>query len=330
MSLKNGTNEESSKFSNIGVQVNFDSYPVAFYKNRPIDKELIVKLRREEFKVDPQCIRKDEPIASQNNTNENNENASFKEVKKKLPWYAGCEYVCRECDELYFYSEELRKHIKEKHGDPDEYLDKHDKFETKAVVMPCLECNKNIKRHFNSILMHLRNHHQGMTMEEYRKKFKVPVKYEVVVKLYDKTLKEPKEIMGRRSTGDDSSKLGIKRRSTTEPNLPSKVTRSRSHLSSSEEEKGRSEGFDDKTDVSQATSTASETDEDEDTKSKKVGPCSSVTTDEGLISNEASTEEMSRSNDISIPSVNLELPVNYNVRLKRKDKNEFSLRFRYI
>ena len=145
LSLKNGTNEESSKYSDIGVQVNFDSYPVAFYKNRPIDKELIVKLRREEFKVDPQCMKKEESFTTLNNTNENNENSSFKEVKKKLPWYAGCEYVCRECDELYFYSEELRKHIKEKHGDPDEYLDKHDKFETKAVVMPCLECNKNIK-----------------------------------------------------------------------------------------------------------------------------------------------------------------------------------------
>ena len=307
MSLRNGELHEKPKAADIGVQVNFDSYPVAFYKNRPIDKELIVKLKREEFQVDPECIKKEDhvPNISSNNINESNENIRFKEVKKKLPWYAGCEYVCRECDELYFYSEDIRKHIKEKHGDPDEYLDKHDKFETKAVVMPCLECSKNIKRHFNSILMHLRNHHQGMTMEEYQKKFKIPAKYEVVVKVRDKTAMEQKA-------------HGVKRRAHIDPNLPKKVTRSRSHLSSSEEEKGRLDGCSsDKTDVSEATSTVSETDDEEEPKNDKNQSHRSITSDCALTSNDISREEISKSdqsvyhdtpeNEIGITSIELEL-----------------------
>ena len=300
LSLKNETLKEKQKTSSIGVQVNFDSYPVAFYKNLPIEKELIVKLKREEFKVDPEYIKKEVSVSNVTATssNENNEAVPFKEVRKKLPWYAGCEYVCRECDELYFYSEELRKHIKDEHGDPDEYLDKHDKFETKAVLMPCLECNKNIKRHFNSILMHLRNHHKGMTMEEYRKKFKVPAKYEISVKIPDKTLTREKDTTGKSSAADDPSRANLKRRTNIESNLPQKVTRSRSHLSTSEDEIGSlKEGANDKEDVPEDVSAASETDKEEETKVEDVCPRQPITSDSNMTAHEATTMEMSKYNN---------------------------------
>ena len=286
LSLKNETLKVKQTTSNIGVQVNFDSYPVAFYKNLPIEKELIVKLKREEFKVDPEYIKKDAsiPNSTDANSNKTNKNVIFKEVKKKLPWYAGCEYVCRECDELYFYSEELRKHIKDKHGDPDEYLDKHDKFETKPVVMPCLECNKDIKRHFNSILMHLRNHHKGMTMEEYRKKFKVPSKYEVNVKIPDKTLTETKDNSEKKPAAEDPSRTNLKRRSNIEPSLPKKVTRSRSHLSASEDEKGRlGEGANTIEGVSEDTSIVSETETEKELKLEDVTLKESTTREEPIL-----------------------------------------------
>ena len=58
LALKNQQNEEKES-SSIGIQVNFESYPVAFFKNIPLEKELVVKLKREEFKIDPDSIKKE-------------------------------------------------------------------------------------------------------------------------------------------------------------------------------------------------------------------------------------------------------------------------------
>ena len=90
----------------------------------------------------------------------------------RLPFYAGCEYQCRVCQWTYFYVEDLRSHVRREHGDPDEYLDEHRVFETKAEHAQCKECGKEIKRNFFSFRNHLRDRHSGMTMDEYRVKFK--------------------------------------------------------------------------------------------------------------------------------------------------------------
>ena len=42
LALKNQQNEEKES-SSIGIQVNFESYPVAFFKNRPLEKEIAQK-----------------------------------------------------------------------------------------------------------------------------------------------------------------------------------------------------------------------------------------------------------------------------------------------
>ena len=241
LSLRNGDDTNPEK-SEIGVQVDFDSYPVAFYKNVPLPrKELVVRLKREEFNIDPQSIKKestnDSSEASDDGTNAVKDD-TYKEICRKLPWYAGCEYACKECDELFFYSEELRKHIKDKHGDPDEYLDKYDRFETKSVGMVCLLCNKNIKRHFNSILMHLRNSHEGMSMEDYKKRFKIPSRYDVVTKIRVQSSKDSIEDVKQTTSCCDSRKQGTKRKAFLEASLPRKVTRSKSDISGGDDEHG--------------------------------------------------------------------------------------------
>lgn len=95
--------------------------------------------------------------------------------KQKIPWFAGCEYQCQmeNCGEMFFYNQDLRSHIKKHHGDPDDYLDKFEKFETKEDYLTCRECFMNLKRHFSSFYLHLRDAHSSMTLEEYGKKHKM-------------------------------------------------------------------------------------------------------------------------------------------------------------
>jgi hypothetical protein len=38
--------------------------------------------------------------------------------------------------------------VKKVHGNPDDYLDTYETFETKAVFTTCKYCDKKIKRHF--------------------------------------------------------------------------------------------------------------------------------------------------------------------------------------
>ena len=73
LSLRNGDDTDPEK-SEVGVQVDFDSYPVAFYKNVPLPrKELVVRLKREEFNIDPQSIKKE-------STNESSEAVSSSQL----------------------------------------------------------------------------------------------------------------------------------------------------------------------------------------------------------------------------------------------------------
>ena len=95
--------------------------------------------------------------------------------KQQIPWFAGCEYQCLYdyCGTMFFYNQDLRSHIKKEHEDPDFYLDKYKVFETKAENIACKECNLEIKRNFSSVFRHLRDHHDGMTIEDYQKKHKM-------------------------------------------------------------------------------------------------------------------------------------------------------------
>lgn len=93
----------------------------------------------------------------------------------KIPWYAGCEFECRMdgCKTMFYYCEDLRLHIRATHCCPDEYLERFDKFETKAVQMECGECGESIKRHYSSVKNHLINEHEGMPLEAYQRKHKM-------------------------------------------------------------------------------------------------------------------------------------------------------------
>ena len=109
--------------------------------------------------------------------------------KRRIPWFAGCEYKCRyeSCEEMFFYNQDLRNHIKKVHGDPDDYLDKFKVFETKDDYITCKECFVNLKRHFSSVFLHLRDQHESMTIQDYAKKHKM--------KDYDKTYKVLKRVL---------------------------------------------------------------------------------------------------------------------------------------
>ena len=109
--------------------------------------------------------------------------------KQHIPWFAGCEYQCKydDCGTMFFYNQDLRGHIKKEHGDPDLYLDKYKMFETKTEHIVCKECNTEIKRHFSSVFVHLRDIHDGMKIEDYQKKHKM--------KDYDKFYKVKKKVI---------------------------------------------------------------------------------------------------------------------------------------
>jgi hypothetical protein len=114
--------------------------------------------------------------------------------KQRIPWFAGCEYQCRfdDCGEMFFYNQDLRSHIKKCHGDPDDYLDQYKVFETKDSNIICKECSLQIKRHFSSVFLHLRDKHDGMALVDYAKKHKmkdydVPVKVKKAVKIEEKS-----------------------------------------------------------------------------------------------------------------------------------------------
>ena len=99
--------------------------------------------------------------------------------KVAMPWYAGTEYQCRLCKDLYFYIESLRRHVKRVHGDVDAYIDREGNFETRAVMYSCQLCSEVMKRNFASVSGHLGVKHD-MTMLEYESRFNL-VNYEVEV-----------------------------------------------------------------------------------------------------------------------------------------------------
>ena len=114
-------------------------------------------------------------------------------VKRTIPWFAGCEYVCKECGEVEFYHEDLRAHIRKTHGDPDDYLDKHQQFETKTVWFQCQLCQKDVRRHYTAMFRHLFSSHKRMKLETYRKRFNIPQEYEITVLVDPRYLKQDSE-----------------------------------------------------------------------------------------------------------------------------------------
>ena len=110
------------------------------------------------------------------------------EESQTIPWFAGCEYLCQyeDCRTMFFYNQDLRKHISKKHENPNTYLEKFNVLESKTEHIECKICSTKIKRHFSSMFCHLRDHHDDMKLEEYQKKYKIIQDY---VKIYKVTKK---------------------------------------------------------------------------------------------------------------------------------------------
>ena len=123
--------------------------------------------------------------------------------KVAVPWYGGTEYQCRICREMYFYIGSLRKHVKRAHGDVDTYIDEHGQFETRAAMYTCELCSETIKRNLSSIRGHLGVKHDGMTIEEYERRFKLISFYEVEVSSLRNIVFS--SCYGRRCTQTDST-----------------------------------------------------------------------------------------------------------------------------
>ena len=139
------------------------------------------------------AIERPSSVASNKSTKSKNDDKMMEVAeKRRIPWFAGCEYQCRyeNCGEMYFYNQDLRAHVKKLHGDPDEYLDKFKVFETKDEYIHCKECSAEIKRHFSSVFTHLRDKHNEMTLEDYAKKYKMK-DYEKSYKVLKKKQEDP-------------------------------------------------------------------------------------------------------------------------------------------
>ena len=137
--------------------------------------------------------------------------------KRKLPWFAGCEYRCQheDCGELFFYNQDLRQHIKQKHGDPDDYLDKFKVFETKDDYITCKECFLNLKRHYSSVFLHLREKHNSMSLQDYAKKHKMK-DYDKTYKVKKRIKEEPQEQLSTAATPPPPQKSGgMRKRNST-------------------------------------------------------------------------------------------------------------------
>ena len=111
--------------------------------------------------------------------NTENEERPKKKAKRSvqeqfiLPWFAGCESKCEICGQLFFYNQELRKHIKEEHEHPNDYLDRFSSFETKEVFLKCKICQQDMKRSYSGIKQHLSQKHPELDHLAYQTKFKL-------------------------------------------------------------------------------------------------------------------------------------------------------------
>ncbi len=138
--------------------------------------------------------------------------------KRKLPWFAGCEYLCKVCGDMFYYNKYLRDHIRKDHCDPDDYLDNYGEFETKAVFMNCLECNKEIKRHYSSVFFHLKREHDGMPIPDYKWKHKMKdyhVNVEVKKRIKSELPASANEVAGGGQTDADAENKAPSQSTTT-------------------------------------------------------------------------------------------------------------------
>ncbi len=121
-----------------------------------------------------------------------------KKSTKRIPWFAGCEYRCRICQELFFYVEDLRDHVKRVHCKVYEYLDKYENFETKAMYDKCRLCDQQIKRSFFSFRHHLEREHDT-SLAAYGKQFQLTdYVVTVVEKLPVEKPKSTEPVIGKR------------------------------------------------------------------------------------------------------------------------------------
>ena len=98
--------------------------------------------------------------------------------------------MCQVCHSMFFYSGDLRQHIKITHKMlSDKYLDKFEQLETKSVKMECKICGKEMKRNIAAINQHLSNEH-FTSANDYGKQFNL-TNWEVTyqVPCYSKTKK---------------------------------------------------------------------------------------------------------------------------------------------
>jgi hypothetical protein len=69
---------------------------------------------------------------------------------------------------MFYCAELMRKHVREEHEmDVDDYVDKYEKFETRAAFHSCLVCGADMKRNFGAIRAHLTREHDGLSMTAY-------------------------------------------------------------------------------------------------------------------------------------------------------------------
>ncbi len=129
----------------------------------------------------------------------------YKEHSRRIPWFAGCEYRCRICCELFFYVEDLRQHVKNVHRDVHDYLEEYKEFETKARYTTCRLCNEQVKRSFFSFRHHLDRKHK-LTLSAYGEKFQLS-DYPVTV-IEKLSVGEPEDkwtVLGKRPPEADES-----------------------------------------------------------------------------------------------------------------------------
>jgi len=97
-----------------------------------------------------------------------------------IPWYCGTEYQCKveTCGEMFYSVGDLRKHIRKGHQcHPDEYVNNHGTFESKAVYMKCRLCDQSVKMNFSAVNKHFTTDHCEMTMDLYRQTFGIEALY---------------------------------------------------------------------------------------------------------------------------------------------------------
>ncbi len=142
--------------------------PMSVQKDKDVDaKKTLPKITVEALKKEPEVVEildseDDDDFDDQTIENGVHNDQSMDVNMSRtleLPWFAGCEYQCKVCNLIYFYVEDLRKHIRQNHCSVEQYKESHKIFETKSQYSKCEICDKDVKRSFFSYRRHLKEYH---------------------------------------------------------------------------------------------------------------------------------------------------------------------------